>query len=179
MFSEFNIQDSFLLPEVWTPSCNSENNKEYPIQFDTDYEGNQLFMSSDRIVIDSRQGTSRNDRINGIVLSSFDNIEIGTAENLNIHTAKSTTIDSKNIYIGKKAGPAEPGGAQQGEPLVLGEQLKELLEKMIDAIGNLAVSGTIGGMSGPTKSHPSYKGLEAIKREFKDILSTKHFIENN
>ena len=63
--------------------------------------------------------------------------------------------------------------------MVLGTQLKQLLDKIVTAIGNLAVSGTIGGMSGPISSHPSYKGFEAIKNELDDILSNKHFIEKN
>ena len=172
MLSEFNIQDSFLLPKPWEPSCNGPNNKEFPVTYEPKYEGNQLFISSDKIIIDSRPGQGRNSFDNGLLLSSFNDIELGTAENLNIHTAKSTVIDSKNIFLGKNA-------ENKKNPLVLGKELSDLLEKIIDAIGNLSVGGTIGGMSAPVKGSPAYAGLEKIKNEFKEILSTKHFIEEN
>ena len=178
MFSEFSIQDSFLLTEAWTPSCNSKNNKTHPISFDSTYAGNQLFVSSDKIVIDSRESEK-----GGITLSSFNDIEIGSSKNINIRSAEATYVDSKNIYLGKGTMKTDENGNltknPDAEPIVLGTQLMELLDKMVTAIGNLAVSGTIGGMSGPISSHPSYKGFEAIKNELKDILSTKHYIEKN
>ena len=167
LLSEFTIQDHYHMTSPWLPSSNDTNNKDRPIVFDSTYTGNQMYLSSDRIIIDSRASEG-----GGLNLTSFNDIEMGSNSNINIRSNKTTVLDAEKVYIGKAA-------SAEDEPMVLGTQLKQLLDKIVTAIGNLAVSGTIGGMSGPISSHPSYKGFEAIKNELDDILSNKHFIEKN
>ncbi len=163
MLSNNTIQDNFLYTKPWLPSSNVDNNKQQPIVFDSTYVGNQMLLTSDRLIIDSRKDT--------LCLTSFDDIEMGSAANVNIRAAKSAVIDSTKVYIGK-------GADKETEPMVLGTQLKELLEKLIDGIGQLNVSGTIAGFSGPISTSPAYNAtVKPLLNELKDILSDKHFIE--
>tara|TARA_B100000073_G_C23736371_1_gene572311 strand:- start:212 stop:1465 length:1254 start_codon:yes stop_codon:yes gene_type:complete len=151
----------------WNPSSTNLNkNPDRPIEW-KDTSGNQILIKSGKLTFDSTYAP--------MTLSSYNNINIGSADNLQIYTNNSTIIESKNIYLGKTA-------PDDNEPMVLGTQLKETLEKMIDAIGQLFVAGTIGGTSVPVKGggSPGWVQLETqIKTELSQILSDKHFIEKN
>lgn len=126
-----------------------------------DFPGNQLLQTSDRIIINSRSDS--------LFLSSFSNIHIGSGKSLTISTNAETIIESSNIYLGKKA-------TEENEPLVLGEQLKAVLEEIIDAVSSLKVSGVYPGISGPPDPGTTSK-LSSVKSKVSKILSSKHFID--
>jgi hypothetical protein len=153
--------------QAWTPSgANIVKNPDRPIEW-KDTSGNQILIKSGKLTFDSTYAP--------LTLSSYNNINIGSADNLQIYTNNSTIIESKNIYLGKTA-------VDDDEPMVLGTQLKEVLEKMIDAIGQLFVAGTIGGTSVPVKGggSPGWIQLDTqLRTELSEILSDKHFIEKN
>ena len=50
-------------------------------------------------------------------------MDLGAGNNLTINTRNYTSIESSNIYLGKQA-------QEKKEPLVLGEQLKLILEEV-------------------------------------------------
>ncbi len=127
--------------------------------------GNQIFMNSDKITINARQ--------NNITLSSLVNTDIGAGNNLTINTKNYTSIESSNIYLGKQA-------QEKNEPLVLGTQLKIVLEELIAIIESLKVTGCIAGMSGPVDPATLNK-VNRIKQKLSNpkFFSEYHFIEDN
>ena len=159
--SEHTIQDNFFYKQPWLPSCNIDNGK-HDIFWDSDYKTNQMLITTDRLTLNSRTDT--------LNISSGTDVNIGSVQNTNIKSQGIIQIDCDKLFIGS-------GEPNEEEPLVLGTQLKELLEKIIIAIGDLAVAGTIGGMSTPVSAHPAYNTtLKPIINEFEQILSDKHFI---
>lgn len=125
----------------------------------------QLFMTSGRITFDSSD--------NDINLSAFNNINIGSGNNLTINTKNHTTIESSNIYLGKTALTKE-------EPLVLGKQLKTLLDEFIVILKMFKVTGTVGGISGTPSPDVIFK-IEEVENKLSNpsFWSEYHFIENN
>ena len=128
---------------------------------------------SDKLVFGSRVGST--------ILSSQFDVDIGAAGDVNIFSRGLTRIESKNVYIGW-GGPAK--GKPTVEPLVLGDQLYDILNKMIDAIGNIhvggvqpnAVSWTVNNASAKSKG---WTELETLKGELDKMLSWYHKIEIN
>ena len=147
----------------------SEETNKFNYDFGIDGEdvqiGNQIFMNSDKITINARQ--------NNITLSSFLNMDLGAGNNLTINTKNYTSIESSNIYLGKQA-------KEQNEPLVLGEQLKIILEEIIALTEGLKVTGCIAGMSGPVDPGTVNK-ITKLKNKLSSpkFFSEYHFIENN
>ena len=147
----------------------SEETEKFDYEFGEENEkpilSNQILINSDRIILNSRS--------NNITLSSFVNTDIGAGNNLTINTKNYTSIESSNIYLGKQA-------QDKNEPLVLGTQLKELLEEIVDSIESLRVVGVFPGISGP----PDPKTLQKIgslksKLANPTFYSEYHFIEDN
>ena len=136
----------------------------------------QIYMSSDKITI-----ASRGDKGGNITLSSRENVLVGSRYNTFISTGGATIIESKNIYLGEKALPASEGASPSGEPLVLGNELVALLEKMIEQIGKLFVGATIGGVSTTVDASgsPGWVQLLQMKNQVKNIISDHHYIEKN
>ena len=104
---------------------------------------------------------------------------MGSNKNLIIYTNLSTLIESKNIYLGKKAFDNKSKGDRQS--LVMGDELVTLLKELIDSIGQLFVGGTIGGVSMPinTSGSPGWVQLNAVKAKLQNILSKHHYVEKN
>jgi hypothetical protein len=132
---------------------------------------NQILINSDKITMNARR--------NNITLSSFVNMDFGAGNNLTINTKNYTTIESSNIYLGKQAKTKkEEDGI--GEPLVLGNKLKELLEEMIGIVETLKVTGCVAGLSGPIDPATIQK-VTSLKNKLSspDFWSEYHFIEDN
>ena len=170
MFSHYTLQDSLLQTKPYELECNNEdkNKSDRKIEWTDDqiqYAKDQMLLSSDRIIFNSRQDNT--------YVSSGKDINIGAANNVNIVTNKALICETENIYLGKEA-------VNKEEPMVLGTQLVELLEKLIDGIGQLNVAGTIAGFSAPITSSPAYNAtVKPLIRELNQILSKKHYIEPN
>ena len=128
---------------------------------------NQTLLNSDKITINSRRDS--------IFLSANKNVIVGTGESFIIKSKYDCIIDSHHIYLGGEA-------HKQKEPLVMGNELVKVLEEMIDAIGQLYVAATIGGVSAPIigSSSPGWVQLDTmVRNRLKDIVSSFHYIENN
>ena len=103
--------------------------------------------------------------------SCIPNSLIGTGNSLLLKSKNMCILDADNIYLGEQA----------TEPLVLGYKLVEILNKMIQAIGQLQVSATIGGVSAPVIAGGSkgWTDLMTLGRDLNSCLSSFHYIENN
>jgi hypothetical protein len=143
--------------------------------------GSQMFLNSDRITINSKN--------NSLFLSSAENVHIGAGNTLTISTENETIIESSNIYLGRQAKETASSiitnaDVQQG--MVLGENLREWLAALIDLL--VSTNGhcqgapvPLGVENGPPGSLiPELVKLKnLIIKDSNDIVSTKHFIEDN
>ena len=125
----------------------------------------QLLLNSDRLIFNARKDT--------ITLSSFSNLDMGAGNNLTINTKNYTSIESSNIYLGKQA-------QEQKEPLVLGEQLRLILEEMVEILEVFKVTGVQAGISG-TAAPDVVAKLTTLKNKLSSpaFFSQYHFIEDN
>ena len=78
-----------------------------------------MLFHSDRIIFNSRK--------DDMFMSSFKNIHIGSGNHLTLSVQNDIIIESGNIYLGKQA-KTERDNGNISEPLVLGEQLRLILE---------------------------------------------------
>ena len=83
-------------------------------------ELDQIIIGSDKITFNS----SNED----ITLSSTRNVKIGAVENIELYNKGYSVFESRNIYIGKKA-------KDRSQPMVLGEELRELIYRILKLIG--------------------------------------------
>ena len=162
-------------PRLTAGGNDSEETRGFNYNFGNDGEipilGNQILINSDKITLNARN--------NNITLSSLINMDFGAGNNLTINTKNYTSIESSNIYLGKQAKvKKEEDGI--GEPLVLGNKLKELLEEMVGIIETLKVTACIAGLSGPIDPATIQK-VTSLKNKLAspDFWSEYHFIEEN
>ena len=129
-------------------------------------KGNQILQSSDRITFNSKKDS--------IFLSSFKHIHLGAGQSLTISTNKETIIESSNIYLGKGA------TGDKKEPIVLGTQLKVILDEIVGILEGLKMTGCIAGMSGPPDPGSIAK-IQSLKSKLNKpkFWSEYHFIEEN
>ena len=140
-----------------------------------------MFLNSDRIIINSKEDS--------LFLSSAQNVHIGAKNTLTISTEKETIIESSNVYLGKQAKETAPSyivGADVQQGMVLGENLREWLAELIDLLvsSNGHCQGApipLGAENGPPGSlvPKLIKLKNLIIKDSNDIVSTKHFIEDN
>ncbi len=136
------------------------------LEVDGEYNMPQMIISSDRVIFNSKSDS--------IFMSSHSNIEIGSGDKIKLYSNNETIIESKNIYLGEKA--------VDGEPIVLGNELVQLLKDMIGHIGKLYVAATIAGISSPIEAGGSPGWIQLMKlvnTMDSKILSKHHFIEPN
>jgi len=86
-------------------------------------EFNQILITSNNIILNARANNG------DLTLSSGRNINIGAAQNLTLNNQGKSVINSGNIYLGQQA-------RDKKEPLVLGEELRKILEDMLKIITN-------------------------------------------
>ena len=84
-------------------------------------EFDQIVMFSDRITFDAQN--------DDLTMSAYRNINFGAGRNITITNKGFSVIESENIYLGKIA-------KNKSEPIVLGEQLRVLLEQVINILSN-------------------------------------------
>ena len=134
-------------------------------QYNYEYSDSQLLTNSNKITINARK--------DNLILSSFSNTFIGAGQEIKLISNKPTTIESSNIYLGEQA-------KEEKEPLVLGEQLKLVLEEIVGLIESLKVTACIAGLSGPIDPMTLQK-VTSIKNKLSNptFLSEYHFIEDN
>lgn len=175
--NHFSYPDKNISQELELPSnINNETNRE--INFNNKYNNSQILILSDRLVFASRSDS--------ILISSFNNVEIGSGENLKIYTKNDTIIDSGNIYFGR---PYDENSSYEMSPAVLGTELVNMLKDIIDAIGKCNVgmtqpsgyTATIDGETVPTGGNigSGWYELQKIKNNLNRIQSKYVFIGLN
>jgi hypothetical protein len=134
--------------------------------------------TDDQVLLNSKKITF-NAKSNNLALSSFGNTLISSGNELKIITNNSTTIESSNIYLGNqsKAKKEEDG---VGEPLVLGNQLKLILEEIVGIIEGTKMTACVAGLSGPVDPATLSK-IQSLKSKLSSpkFWSEYHFIEDN
>ena len=161
------IKQKFVIP---SNKLENENPRNLPFE---DFSDSQILIMSDKLIFGSRTGST--------ILSSQFDVDIGAAGDVNIFSRGLTRIESKNVYIGW-GGPAK--GKPTVEPMVLGNQLLNVLTRMIDAIGNIHVGGvqpntvsfTVNNKAAMSKG---WTELQTLKGELDKIVSWYHYIEKN
>jgi hypothetical protein len=125
----------------------------------------QIYIASDRIIFNAKE--------DNVTISAFNNLDLGAGNNLTINTNKFVSIESSNIYLGKQA-------QEEKEPLVLGEQLRLILEEVVGILETFKVSGTVGGISGPPAPDVISKIIN-LKNKLSSpaFFSEYHYIEDN
>ena len=158
---ETGVEESYLLPSDRVDSNRIIGEDLY----DYNYYNNQLIQASGRVTIGSN--------VDSIFLSSFQNVVVGAANNLEIKTNKATIIESSNIYLGSQA-------QEQTEPLVLGTQITDILKEIVSILETMKVTGCIAGLSGPPAPDVIAK-IASLKTTLDAVphLSEYHFIEDN
>ena len=133
-----------------------------------EFTGKQIILNSDKVVFNSRDGSLVGMAKNGIGFS--------TSGDFTVDSVGSTTIASPLINLGFEA----------EEPVVLGNQLEEILigmmdeiDKIVDALTAMSVpTGT--GPSGPPVNSPQFSavknvGLKAIRNKLESMKSKQNF----
>ena len=125
---------------------------------------NQMLFHSDRITFNSKT--------DDIYLSSNKDIHIGTKRHLTISTAEDLIIESERIYLG------DPNKKEM-ESMVLGDKLLKILDETLSALSEATslFYGSALPLTDSTGKSPLSAKLSPIQKQLKQILSTKHKIE--
>ena len=158
-------QTTFILP---SDSNENGNLKIGNNLYDYSYSESQVLLSSKRLTFNATD--------NDITLSSFGKINIGSRNDINIVANTGVNINSNNIYLGREA-------SEKDEPIVLGEQLRLLLNEILDLILNVKMTGCVSGLSGPIDPTTLAK-IQALQNQLssKDttkLLSRHHYVGKN
>ena len=128
-------------------------------------KGNQVLINSDRITLNSK--------LDDIFVSSIKNIYIGAGANLSL-TSPTLNLVSNNVNIGS---PKKEGVVM--EKMVLGDKLLEILTELFTEL-KAATSLFYGSplpLMDQTGLIPLSEKLSITEEKLKDLLSTKHKIE--
>ncbi len=158
--------------------------KDYPAS--DKLKGDQLFVNSDRIVLSAKasefiifgKGNTGVITDGNYSIDAEKEIYLHNKKNVTIHTEGSNQIflnsDSGKIFLGKDKGAGDAGADVQ--KMVLGGDLVDILEQLIDAIGQQIYLTP----SGPTKVGPeNIAQFNSIKSKLKTILSANNFLSKN
>ena len=132
------------------------------------YSDNQILISSERIIFNSK--------LDDIYISSNRDIHIGSKRNLTMSTSK-IVVDSNETFLGNPTNRED-----SMESMVLGTTLLELLKEALAVIKSS--QGVCQGAPIPlvddtgTPNSVNAK-ITQIEQKIDQILSTKHFIEPN
>jgi len=137
----------------------SINNDQDSQELIYNYSGNQMFLDSDRITINSKS--------DDIYLSSNKDIHIGTKRHLTISTNKNLVIDSEKTYLGDF-------NKNKMDNMVLGKKVQDALNGIIGLIKEVVITTQLGPQS--PMPLPSELNVTTLINE---IISDKHFIEEN
>lgn len=135
-----------------------------------EYIGNQVVLNGGRLYFNAKEDS--------IFLSAKESVGIN-AKTLNLDATDYFCIDSKKIYLGKKARTS-----LGSEPVVLGSQLQSWLETLLDTLENVGTAmSTAAAVSGGPVTQLVTTGPElravarALKAQMKQFQSKKVFTE--
>lgn len=119
------------------------------------YVGKQIILNSDRLIFNSK--------VDSIILSANKQIQLTCRETLGVD-AKQIALSADKVYLGSSEGSEEGTGADL-QPLVLGENLNEMLSNIAIFLGTLysAFQGAIDSNGAPIGS------LNAIASDAKTL----------
>lgn len=155
--------------------------------YPTKLDGNQLILNSDRIILSAKSGNlifhSRGNY--GFISDGKFSIDNGLGADLDFggdvnittdRTSSNFSVDTGNgkIFLNTDITGKSPNTTKASEPLIRGNTLKELLERMIDLI----VQQVYKTPSGPTAIGPENKSeFSDLKARLTEMLSTQNFTE--
>jgi hypothetical protein len=127
-----------------------------------EYVGNQVILNSGRILFNTTQ--------DHILLSSAKSINLNTVESVNIDAATQTVIQTPELYL---------GGIETAQPVVLGNDLVDLLTKILNDLSFLTgalqnqLGVPVGTPIGPTNlvAQAINDKIGGYKAELSNILS--------
>ena len=114
----------------------------------------QIIISSDRIIFDSM--------VEDITVSSNRNINIGANKNISIVNKGFSVFQSQNIYIGQ-------GAKLRTQPMVLGENLRHLLAKILRLIADSHALGDYN-VPQPLTLFPKITQAGSLRQEVEAIM---------
>jgi len=135
------------------------------------YNNNQILFNSDRITL--------NTKLDDIFVSSIKDIHIGSGRHLSINAQKSINVLSDNVNIGN------PNKATM-ENMVLGNQLQDVLVEIVNLLGRLQTTTslgiqtplTVGSFAGDiVPGEPLASVITNLETKIQNVISTKHKIE--
>jgi len=136
------------------------NNNQDSQELIYNFSGNQALINSDRITLNTKS--------DDIYLSSVKDIHIGTGRNVTISANESLIIDSQNIVLGNVENTTQP--------MVLGDELKDLLNQIIELFSKIQVMTQFGPQNILPNTQPD---IQSITNKIEQIASTKYKIESN
>jgi hypothetical protein len=135
-----------------------------------EYIGNQVLLNGGRLFFNAKEDS--------IFLSAKESVGIN-ARTLNLDATEYFCVDSKKIYLGKKARTS-----LGSEPVVMGTQLQNWLETLLDTLENVgtAMSTATAVSGGPVTqlitTGPELRAVaRALKAQMKQFQSKKVFTE--
>ena len=117
-------------------------------------EDNQIIINSDRIIFNSKS--------EDITLSSNRNINFGAGGNFTVANKGYSVFESRNIYIGNKA-------KERQEPMVLGEELRKLLVRILGLLANAQALGDYN-VPQPLTVFPNVLQAGSLRTEVDNIM---------
>ena len=154
---------------------------EVPEETTKNDELNQILITSDRLIFNSRSG------VGDITISSGRNINLGSAQNFTLNNQGQSVINSGNIYLGESS-------RSKKEPLVLGDELRTLLLDIMTILqdSRALVQGVpiplVDDSSSPmfqriqnliTELQPRTEGDNGFTNDGPKFMSHHHYIEIN
>tara|TARA_B100000287_G_scaffold99898_1_gene91986 strand:- start:3107 stop:4450 length:1344 start_codon:yes stop_codon:yes gene_type:complete len=130
-----------------------------------DFE-NQVFITSDRLTFNSRR--------EDIYMSSHQDIHIGTRRHLTISTKEKVIIETEGFNIGN---PNKTENKDKMEPIVLGNQLQEILREMLNLLSTASIYMFCPTPLTDLKGQPIGPKFGELLGKLDSIISNKHFIE--
>jgi len=144
ILEDINLDDSSIYltsnQQIPLEIASSNNYLSYPINPPTlpsEYDGKQIILNSGRLVLNSY--------LDHILLSSQKSINLNTQLSVNIDARSEFIVQTPSVYL---------GDTQNAQPLVLGNDLVDLLTDLVSDIDSLAtsLSNQINGPDGNTIS---------------------------
>tara|TARA_A100001201_G_scaffold8659_1_gene13108 strand:+ start:3892 stop:5271 length:1380 start_codon:yes stop_codon:yes gene_type:complete len=124
-----------------------------PTQGGGEFAGPQVIITSDRLLFNAKNDS--------VLISAGTHIGLSALEAVGIDAGNHFTVNTPNIYLGL--------GAQ--EPLVLGNELEQWLEGLLDAISRL----TYTNAGGPTGPAVNIAILESLRAQLPSVKSPQNY----
>lgn len=130
----------------------------------TKYDGNQIFMMSDRIVIGARKNEILGFSNKNISFSCNKNFSVDSDSSVRMKATKSIVFDSNRVNIGKDA----------KSPIVLGDKLIKLLSELLITLAN-DIHTTAPTLGSPTLGSINKTKYIQLSNKLQELVSKISF----